>query len=185
MEFGDITDHTLLQAKGLSYALDDLIPTTSADYFKQGKFLTIYLAPSDCHRIFSPIKGEVVEAIHIPGKLFPVREPYISSKRNLYTVNERLVTILDTEIGKVALVMVGATNVGYISARYDLNLQTNCKQHKDVGEFQYPNPVTMNAGDWINTFHLGSTVILLTESNNLNWTVSSHTHLKYGRLISN
>ena len=178
LEYAPIEEGTLIQAKGLDYRLEDLVPTKDAESFKNGQFMTIYLAPSDCHRIFSPIDGMVKKAISVPGHGYPVREPYISEFKNLYTLNERLVTVMDTAIGKVAMVMVAATNVANVSAQYDRSLRTNLKGSKKVKVFNYNQP--FKKGQWINTFHLGSTVILLTESRDYSFTIDKGTHITYG-----
>ena len=55
------------------------------------------------------------------------------------------------------MVMVGATNVGHTSAQYDSTLRTTV-QNRTVEEY-ITKDKSFQVGQWINTFHLGSTVI--------------------------
>jgi phosphatidylserine decarboxylase len=159
---GPLQKGTLIQAKGISYALHDLMGDSSS-LFQSGYFMTFYLSPRDCHRIFSPVAGKVIRSTVIPGRLFPVREPYISGFSGLYTRNARVVTILETESGRVAVVMVGAFNVGKMDVTYDPSVHSayfsRTIRHRD-----YSGGDAFSPGDWLGTFHLGSTVVLVMEN---------------------
>ena len=134
----------MIQAKGIDYDISALLGSDTLSY-NDGSYATIYLSPKDCHRVFAPCRGTVVTKRFIAGRLFPVREPYIGHFKGLYTHNERLVFELQTlHHGKVAVVMVGAVNVGKLDA--------NVKEGDGVEQ-----------GDWMGTFHLGSTVIVCFE----------------------
>ncbi|HET8654575.1 MAG TPA: phosphatidylserine decarboxylase, partial [Longimicrobiaceae bacterium] len=85
--------------------------------------------------------------------------------------NERLVCYLDGPLGRVAVVAVGAYNVGRISAAFDPEWRaapgrgawvTN-RKHARPETHDYAPPVEVRQGDEIMAFHLGSTVVLLTE----------------------
>jgi phosphatidylserine decarboxylase len=161
-EFGDIKDGQLIQAKGVPYSIDALIPHCDNSHFRGGQFMTMYLAPHDCHRIFSPVDGDITGWQHVPGVLFPVREPHISETPNLYTKNERLTTFITTEHGRVAVVKVGAFNVGTMSLPYEENLLTNCVGQK-VYTQTLDKTVPIKQTEHIGTFHLGSTIVLVLE----------------------
>jgi phosphatidylserine decarboxylase len=169
-----IHDGKLLQAKGIRYPLNKLIPDSSANRFRFGYAMTIYLSPSDCHRIFSPVTGRIKKTIHVPGALFPVREPYISELPNLYAMNERLITIIETSLGDVAVVMVAAINVSTIETTYPITAKT--KQSISITNTKHE----IQKGDWLATFHLGSTVIILTETNALKVPTQENQSMKYG-----
>ena len=83
----------------------------------------------------------------------------------LFCVNERLVTYVNSPIGLVATVMVGATSVGHITVSYDESLQTN-KQSLG-GEYHYTSEHRVARGDELGIFHLGSTAIVLVESSDV------------------
>lgn len=161
LETGKITHHSLIQAKGLDYSLEELCPHIDMSSFENGSFSTLYLSPKDCHNIYAPVDGKLTQITHIPGKLYPVREPYISNFKNLYTKNERLNLYFDTPNGKVVVVLVGAFNVGTMSTPLDPTWRTNSFTLKIT--HQSYSTITVKKGDKIGRFHLGSTVILLTE----------------------
>ncbi len=122
---GDGRDY-LVQAKGHDYSVDSLLggnsPWTSK--FQGGEFATLYLSPSDYHRIHMPIDGRLLETIYVPGRLFSVNQATARSIPSLFARNERLVTIFETEAGPMALIMVGALFVSGIET--PLAHQTEC-----------------------------------------------------------
>ncbi|MDR2337217.1 MAG: archaetidylserine decarboxylase [Deltaproteobacteria bacterium] len=166
-QFGQIKNTTLIQAKGIDYTLDELlIDPELAKHFKDGFFITIYLAPYNYHHIHTPIDGEIVESIHVPGKLWNVDAWSIENIKKLFVVNERVISVLKSqETGYIAVVKVGATGVGSISVEFD-DVKSN------VGAFNYfkkpiikhyDQQLLFKKGQKLGTFNLGSTVILLMQ----------------------
>lgn len=164
--FGSITQGRCVQAKGKTYSVVDLIGGDQvwADRFKEGVFATYYLCPTDYHRVHSAVSGDVVKSSHIPGNLWPVNEWSVGTIDDLFAVNERTVTFMETEKGGVASVLVGATNVGQISLSYDERIRTNQSgQSNSIQDYPYEKPITLNKGEELGIFHMGSTVVLLLE----------------------
>lgn len=161
---GRITGGRLLQAKGRWYTVAELLDDDRlAERFAEGSYLTLYLSPRHYHRIHAPVSGVVARARHIPGRLLPVNAPAINRVERLFPRNERLVTVLDeTGMGVVAVVAVGAFNVGRITASFDESLVTNRSRARAETRLYHP-PVAVTRGEEIMTFHLGSTVVLLFE----------------------
>ena len=85
-----------------------------AEPFNNGLFTTIYLSPKDYHRLHMPITGTLTEMVHIPGQLFSVNNATTEGVARLFARNERVVALFDTEVGKMALVLVGAIFVSSI-----------------------------------------------------------------------
>jgi len=85
----------------------------------------------------------------------------------LFATNERVTSLLETAGGRVAVVKVGATNVGSISVSYDSFLANQNpslnKERNSVSHRSYCPSIPFDAGDEIGVFNLGSTVILLFE----------------------
>lgn len=162
--FGAIEDDTLFQAKGRQYRLLELVDSAAeAEHFSGGHYATIYLSPSDYHRIHSPVKGRVVRLSYIPGHLFPVNPFAVENIDNLFAVNERLISYLETdELGRVAVIKVGATCVGRIGLNFD-EFETN-GNFRRRREFEPNRDVDLEHGDEMAVFNLGSTVIVLVES---------------------
>ncbi|MFO7155228.1 MAG: archaetidylserine decarboxylase [Pseudomonadota bacterium] len=151
----------LVQAKGKEYTLEKLLADPlQAARFSGGAYVTIYLSPRDYHRIHAPLGGKITGYAHVPGTLWPVNRPAVENVPELFARNERLITYLDTPLGRVAVVAVGATCVGRIRALYD-DLVTNEKRTGQSHRYETPIPVAK--GDEIAVFEMGSTVILLFE----------------------
>lgn len=140
---GHVSDGMVVQVKGRTYSVASLLGGSHTNY---QSFATIYLSPKDCHRIFSPVQGQIVSIRLIPGCLYPVRQKQLRAIPHLYCKNERLVSIITVAGGhQVALVAVGALNVGSMTTTFDR------------GKL----PLSITPGEWIKTFHLGSTVVVL------------------------
>jgi phosphatidylserine decarboxylase len=170
-QLGPIDRGTLIQAKGRSYTASALLGEIDAARYVDGSFVTIYLSPRHYHRIHSPVEGVVTAAWHLPGALLPVNEPAVSHVDNLFPRNERLVCAIDGAIGRVAMVAVGAYNVGRISAAFDASWSgirgegwvTNRPGGAAAESRRYDPPIPMPQGAELMAFHLGSTIVLLTE----------------------
>jgi phosphatidylserine decarboxylase len=177
---GTIEAGQIVQAKGRWYSAADLLDDAEeARRFEGGDFLTIYLSPRDYHRIHAPAAGVIPRARHIPGALIPVNLPAVLETPNLFPRNERLVCYLDSPLGRVAVVAVGAINVGRISTAFDPAWTGQAgRTGAEAGEaggwvtnrrgvtgatHNYAPPVEVERGEEIMAFHLGSTVVLLFE----------------------
>jgi len=182
LKFGQLQKGELIQAKNITYSLKEFCPVPGYSQFENAFFLTLYLAPFDCHRIFSPLDAKIILTAHVPGRLFPVREPYISGMPNLYVQNERVITVLQhPELGLMAMVYVGAFNVGSIGLSYLPEFKTNLS--KSCLSLQaHPNPYPTQKGEHLATFYIGSTVVLLVENQSKlkKISLSEHQKIKYG-----
>jgi len=169
-QIGTVTAGRLLQAKGRSYSAGALLAgNDTGKRYDGGVFVTIYLSPRHYHRIHAPTGGGVALARHVPGALLPVNAPAVNGIEDLFPKNERLVCFIDGPLGRVAVVAVGAYNVGRISAAFDPDWAggegrsvTN-RTDAPTPERRYDPPVPVAQGDEIMAFHLGSTVVLLAE----------------------
>ncbi|UZE96982.1 archaetidylserine decarboxylase [Alkalimarinus alittae] len=167
-QLGDINHGKIFQAKGQDYSLIDLLggDVARAKPFMGGKFATIYLAPKDYHRIHMPLAGTLREMIYVPGKLFSVNPLTAEKVPGLFARNERLVAIFDTEHGPMAMVLVGAMIVAAIETVWSGQVAPPVRQLKVT---EYPaeptNPITLNKGDEMGRFKLGSTVVLAFPEN--------------------
>ncbi|MFW5927117.1 MAG: archaetidylserine decarboxylase [Wenzhouxiangella sp.] len=164
---GSIDDDTLIQAKGIDYTAADLLGSDRlAGLFGNGRFATVYLAPRDYHRVHSPIAGTVMEEVRIPGRLFSVSAATVRRIPRLFTRNERMIAILDTEIGPVAVVMVAAMLVAGIETAWGPpDRQRPGKRIRDwrIGGHH------LARGAELGRFHWGSTVIVLTPAGAPPW----------------
>jgi phosphatidylserine decarboxylase len=161
-QFGEITGTRILQAKNIDYLVSELIPAHIHHAFLDGMFITLYLSPSDYHRIHSPLNAFINGGLHVPGKLFPVMQYMVNGINGLFSKNERFITYLAAENGVCAVCKIGAMNVGRISVSYS-NIITNKSFFRRKREILFPKEFRphIHKGDELGIFHLGSTVILL------------------------
>lgn len=167
---GDITEGDIIQAKGKSYTALDLLggDKQRAAPFKNGKFTTIYLSPKDYHRLHMPLDGTLKEMIHVPGRLFSVNAATANSVPRLFARNERVVAIFDTEIGPMALVLVGAIFVASIETVWHGEVTPPSAQ--EVQTWQYTdNAPQLKRGEEMGRFNMGSTIIVLYGNDVMNW----------------
>jgi phosphatidylserine decarboxylase len=162
-QFGEIVDTSIIQAKGVDFSLSDLLPSDIYHFFVDGSFITFYLSPADYHRIHMPVRGALKGYYCIPGKLFTVQEFMVRGLKGLYSMNERVISYIETARGMVAECMIGAMNVGRISLSY-ADVQTNGAFRKRR-EYFFPdeNKPHLEKGEELGVFNLGSTIILLFE----------------------
>jgi len=162
---GRIKGDHLLQVKGKSYSLKEFLQDDRlAERFVNGFFFNFYLSPQDYHHIHSPAQGRIVESIAIPGALWPVNDWSLNTIEKLFAINERVVTVLETQMGLVAVVMIGATNVGRIAVDYDTFVSNlNPRERRTVQRREYSLPIVVQAGDRLGTFYMGSSVVVLVE----------------------
>ncbi|NHH88926.1 archaetidylserine decarboxylase [Pseudoalteromonas sp. MB47] len=177
-QLGDVVDGHIIQAKGHDYSLQALLGGKEEDTapFLGGKFATIYLAPKDYHRIHMPVDGTLSKMIYVPGDLFSVNPLTAQNVPNLFARNERVVAIFETEIGPLAMVLVGATIVASIETIWAGTVTPPAG--KDVFSWNYPtegdNAITLKKGEEMGRFKLGSTVILAWGANQAEFLSDQH-----------
>ena len=159
---GRIEQGMAIQAKGLPYRVKELLKhDAEAARFEGGHFMTLYLSPTDYHRIHVPLEGVVTAVSRVEGELWPVNDASTQHVPRLYPRNRRATW---TATGKnadegleVACVLVGATHVGGVLI--DERWLESRKLPQDGG-FSV-NQLPCGPGDDLGTFQFGSTVVLL------------------------
>lgn len=184
-QMGRIEQGQIFQAKNHYFSVQSLLGNNlqEAALFKEGSFLTLYLAPADYHRVHMPLDGHLSQMIYIPGTLFSVNGKTANCTPNLFARNERVVTLFDTSIGRVAVILVGAMIVGSIETVWAGTITPPRKQ--SVQCWNYDSPIYLKRGEEIGHFKLGSTVILLFEKETVVWDpdlIANHI-LKMGQKI--
>jgi phosphatidylserine decarboxylase len=187
---GQITDDQIFQAKGHDYSLTALLGGSKerAIPFLGGSFATLYLSPSDYHRIHMPITGSLAEMIHVPGRLFSVSPATTRVIPGLFARNERVVSIFDTAIGPMAMVKVGAVNVGSIETVWAG--QVTPPAGRIVRGWHYDReeqPILLKKGEEVGRFNMGSTVIILFGPDVMTWAeeIKAGNTVRLGQLLGN
>lgn len=184
---GDICEGTLIQAKGKSYSVAELLGGCAheTERYYGGKFITIYLSPRDYHRIHMPVTGDLMGYSYLPGRLYPVNQLGVEHVDRLFARNERLVTYIRTDHqGAVAVVKVGALFVGSVKVVY--NTATTNIKHAQQMEGPIAGTPRYEKGAELGWFEFGSTVILLFESGQVEWApgVEAGTSLLMGQKLA-
>lgn len=167
---GIADDGVLVQAKGHTYTVDELVvDETRAARLRGGAYTTIYLSPRDYHRVHAPLDARLVGYDYVPGSLWPVNPVVATRRPKLFARNERVVIWLQSpRAGLVAVVMVGASGVGNIAvtvpgasaggARLE---STHWRARGERRRIELD--VKVERGDELGAFRLGSTVVLAFE----------------------
>lgn len=170
-ELGSLHNNALLQAKKQKYTLHDLLAQQNdrIEMFRNGLYLTVYLAPRNYHRVHLPIDGRLSQIVYVPGALFSVNFNSANTIPNLFARNERLILYFETNLGTMAVILVGAMIVGDIVTPWTGSVAALRKQGK-VQQWTYHNETILcKKGDEIGQFQLGSTVIILFTRGALEW----------------
>lgn len=177
----------LLQAKGRRYSLAALLAGDRewCERLRGGSYATLYLAPSDYHRVHMPLSGRLRAAWHIPGRLFSVNTPSVAHIPGLFARNERVVCLFEADFGPFAVILVGALFVGSMSTVWHGEVtpwrgggalraaQTTVGGTSAAAIHRLE--AGSGAGEWqargaeLGRFNMGSTVILLLPPETVLW----------------
>lgn len=169
-QIGSLDRENILQAKGRTYSVAELLAGESqtSDKFMDGEFATLYLSPRDYHRIHMPLTGSLRKMLYVPGRLFSVNPPTTRVVPRLFARNERVITVFDTDAGCMAVVLVGALNVGSIETVWAGEITPPRSHAVHRREYQ-EGEVSLKKGAELGRFNMGSTVIVLFERQRIRW----------------
>lgn len=180
-QLGQIKDHKMLQAKGRHYDVGQLLADSEdGSYFADGSFATIYLAPSNYHRVHMPFTGTLTKTRYVPGTLFSVNNTTAANVPDLFARNERLVCLFDTKYGKAAVVMVGAM----IVAGIETVATGKIARTDDIQEADHD--MQFAAGEELGRFYLGSTaIVVLPKAAKADWldSMNANSVVQMGQLL--
>lgn len=175
-ELGSIAHGRLLQAKGIDYSVAELLADEeAAERYQQGHFITIYLAPSDYHRVHMPATGTLEQTGYVPGGLYSVNPDTVAGRRRLFARNERVHCEFLGLQGHFAMMLVGAMIVGGIRTPWAGRITPRSHEGWQLQQ----QPRRLQRGAEMGTFELGSTVILLFQPDQVRFDPS----LKAGQTV--
>ncbi|TPW12301.1 MAG: Phosphatidylserine decarboxylase, partial [Halothiobacillaceae bacterium] len=191
-QIGEIVDGKIFQAKKHQFNLIDLLGGSRerAHPFQGGSFTTIYLSPRDYHRIHMPATGELLEMVHVPGRLFSVSPRTTENVPALFARNERVVALFNTEYGPMAMILVGALFVGSMDTVWAGNVAPRQDKRVRVWDYRYRHdaiqPIILKRGEEMGRFNMGSTVILLFGPQAIHWAkeLRANSQVKMGQLLA-
>ena len=171
---GPTTDGCIEVAPGRSLDLRALLGKDGEAW----EVAVLYLSPKDYHRVHVPREGTAVDWSYLPGTLWPVFPAAVRRVDGLFSRNERLSVGLETDRGRIEVVLVGAFGVGRIEVAVT-DLLSNDGADAAVGEVKLP----LDRGAWLGTFHLGSTVVLALAPGTVRWEVAVGEPVRMGRRL--
>ena len=157
---GAIEEGLLMQVKGSSYALGDLVIQPGlVERYRGGQYITLRLTPSMYHRFHAPYDCTVEHVSYIPGDTWNVNPAALKRVPGLYCRNERAVIrlVLEGSRDVVTLVAVAAILVAGIRLRFlDLLVSSGYR-----GATELPCRAALGKGEEMGWFEHGSTIIVL------------------------
>jgi phosphatidylserine decarboxylase len=116
LAFPDIEAAAGFYVKGAKFSFAELLgDEQAAEKFAGGAMLISRLCPVDYHRFHFPVSGVPGESRRINGWLYSVSPLALRRRLGYLIENRREITLIESpEFGTVAMVEVGATNVGSI-----------------------------------------------------------------------
>jgi phosphatidylserine decarboxylase len=160
-ESGRVVRGQIMTVKGVEYSLESLLPNIDIRPYEGGRFAIIFLSPIDCHRVFSPQDGRLEEVVHVPGARLLVHPPFQRAEFPVYNLNERMIFRLAAGPGSCVVVMVAGWGVGNITLPFAPEFRPGSRR---VESCDRNVPRNVKRGEWIATFELGSSVVLITSS---------------------
>jgi phosphatidylserine decarboxylase len=178
-DVGRLARDELLTVKGVEYKLKSLLPNMDVRHFENGPFAIFFLSPLDCHRVFCPQQATLHEIVHVPGRRLLVHPPFQRKEFPVFSLNERTIIRLATPLGECLLVLVAGWGVGNITHPFPGCLRPKKRR---ITRQTFDEPRTFARGEWLATFELGSTVIMIVEPQAKIFThIARDEHVKYGQ----
>lgn len=184
---GDLEGNLLVQAKGHYYSLEELLAGDSeaVSAYRGGSFACIYLAPFNYHRIHMPAAGVARRNTYVRGELFSVNASTARAVPRVFARNERLICDFDTELGRMAVILVGALFVGSIETVHCGEVNPPPRARKAPLVIERGVGRRFEKGEELGRFNMGSTVVLLFQKNRVQWDplLAPEVTLQLGRAI--
>lgn len=143
LAFTNISIKNLVQVKGITYSLSELIGDDKiAKEYEGGICLVLRLCPTDYHRFHFVDSGIPLENHFIKGNYYSVNPIALERVAKLYCQNKREWSLFKSDnFGDIIHVEVGATCVGTIEQSYTKNIKVNKGDEK--GYFKFGGSTTI------------------------------------------
>jgi phosphatidylserine decarboxylase len=155
---GPVLGTRAFQAKGLDYALADLLGSaTLAEHFRDGSFVTLRLTSSMYHRFHAPIDARIEHATYISGDTWNVNPIALRRIERLFCRNERAVLQLRLACGQPLLLVPVAAILVASMRLHCADVQLHLRYR---GPNQMPCDMTVKKGEELGWFEHGSTILV-------------------------
>jgi phosphatidylserine decarboxylase len=156
--FGRIDGDTLLQAKGLTYTLEDLGGAALAARHRDGLFVTLRLKSNMYHRFHAPHDVRVERVVYHSGDTWNVNPIALRRVEKLFCKNER--AVLELALGAPAerLTLIAVASILVASIRLHC-VEGVLDLHYRGPNALCPSAATFTKGQELGYFQSGSTII--------------------------
>ena len=174
--YESLDDEVSVPVKGAYFKASALLNHEEwAPIFEAGPGFIARLCPVDYHRFHFPDQGRVLDSWRISGVLHSVNPWALAFRDDIFMINEREVTILETEhFGKLAYIEVGATCVGKIKQTYQ---QDTFERGDEKGMFLFGGSTVIVIGER-GRWHVDPRILEHTQN-------GVETYLKMGQALGN
>jgi phosphatidylserine decarboxylase len=121
-----------------------------------------------------PASGKLKSMTYIPGRLFSVAEGLVENLPNLFTRNERVVCLFETENGPMVVILVGAIFVGCMDTAWHGTVSPPHRNTIEHIDYDKANAPDFRKGEEMGRFNMGSTVITLWPDQKMTWDENFH-----------
>jgi phosphatidylserine decarboxylase len=157
---GQLKGTVVIQAKGFSYTLEDLVGDAGLiAACRDGCYVTLRLTSTMYHRFHAPYDCDVDEVTYISGDTWNVNPIALRRVERLYCKNERAVVPLRLRNSSQAIVLVPVAAILVASIHFEfLDVALNLKYQ---GPNRLPCRASFRKGEEMGHFRHGSTIIVL------------------------
>jgi phosphatidylserine decarboxylase len=157
---GQVCGSELVQAKGLTYALDDLLvdPAVIAQH-RNCQYVTLRLKSSMYHRFHAPCDARMTSVTYVSGDTWNVNPIALARVERLFCKNVRAVIDLDTGVGGEALTLVPVASI--LVASLKIRAVDGVLDLRHRGRRTMAVDASVKKGDELGYFQSGSTIIVL------------------------
>jgi phosphatidylserine decarboxylase len=156
---GQVEGDQLIQAKGLTYTLLDLLGDPAlVELYRDGRYVTLRLTSSMYHRFHAPQECRVEQVTYVSGDTWNTNPITVARVERLFCKNERAIvrTRLDANGAIITLVPVASILVASIRFHF-LDVLFHLKY---PGPRVLPCDAPYKKGEEMGWFELGSTIIV-------------------------
>jgi phosphatidylserine decarboxylase len=156
---GQVEGDQLIQAKGLTYTLLDLLRDPElVDLYRDGRYVTLRLTSSMYHRFHAPHESRVEQVTYVSGDTWNTNPATVSRVDRLFCKNERAIVRTRLAANGALVTLVPVASILVASIRFHF---------LDVlFHLTYPGPRVLacdapfGKGEEMGWFELGSTIIV-------------------------
>jgi phosphatidylserine decarboxylase len=174
LENGEVSQEKILRVKDKDYYLKDLTGEANLEPFNS--YAVLYLAPGNYHRVHASFNMIIHKIKYIPGTLRSVKTKVINKRERVYCRNERIILSGESVFGKFCFILIGALFVGKIRLCFESGLSSNIR--KGLASIkEYQDPITINKGEELGYFEMGSSVVIVLEDEILKQITLKENHI--------